>query len=112
MPKVASAWVMPALRPGTARIILPVLRTPALIVALPALAANAGELRFVTTGMSEGEALMKIGKPDSQSEDTGGGAKVAVKLWICLPAPGDSQTMTTIAIKNGKVEEVNRQVTQ
>ena len=84
----------------------------ALMVALPALGADAGERRFITSGMSEGEVLMKIGKPDSQSEDTGGGAKVAVKRWIYLPAPGDSQTMTTIVIKNGKVEEVNRKVTQ
>ena len=53
---------------------------------------------------------MKIGKPDSQSEDTGGGSKVTVKRWIYLPAQGDSQTMTTIVLKNGKVEEVNRQV--
>jgi hypothetical protein len=48
----------------------------ALTVALPTLAADAGERRFFTSGMSEGEVLMKIGKPDSQSEDTGGGAKV------------------------------------
>ena len=84
----------------------------ALIMALPVFAADAGERRFITSGMTEGEVLMKIGKPDSQSEDTGGGAKVAVKRWIYLPAPGDSQTMTTIVIKNGKVEEVNRKVTQ
>ena len=84
----------------------------ALMLALPALAADAGDRRFITSGMSEGEVLMKIGKPDAQSEDSGGGAKVAVKRWIYLPAPGDSQTMTTIVIKNGRVEEVNRKVTQ
>ena len=84
----------------------------ALMLALPALAADAGDRRFITSGMSEGEVLMKIGKPDSQSEDSGGGAKVTVKRWIYFPAPGDSQTMTTIVIKNGKVEEVNRKVTQ
>jgi len=84
----------------------------ALIMALPVFAADAGERRFITSGMTEGEVLMKIGKPDSQSEDSGGGAKVTVKRWIYFPAPGDSQTMTTIVIKNGKVEEVNRKVTQ
>ena len=81
-----------------------------LVVSSFALAADAGERRFITAGMSEGEVLMKIGKPDSQSEDTGGGSKVTVKRWIYLPAQGDSQTMTTIVLKNGKVEEVNRQV--
>ena len=81
-----------------------------LVVSSLALAVDAGERRFITAGMSEGEVLMKIGKPDSQSEDSGGGAKVTVKRWIYLPAQGDSQTMTTIVLKNGKVEEVNRQV--
>lgn len=75
-----------------------------------ALAADAGDRRFITTGMSEGEVLMKIGKPDSQSEDSGGGAKVSVRRWIYLPAAGDSQTITTIVMKDGKVERVDRQV--
>ena len=73
-------------------------------------AADAGDRRFITTGMSEGAVLMKIGRPDSQSEDTGGGAKEAVKRWIYLPAAGDSQTITTIVMKQGRVESVERQV--
>ena len=75
-------------------------------------AADAGDRRFIREGMSEGEVLLKIGKPDSQSEDTGGGAKVTEKRWIYLPTSGDSQTMTTIVLKNGKVMEVSRQVSR
>ena len=60
--------------------------------------------------MSEGEVLMKIGAPSSRSEDSGGGAKVVVQRWIYLPAAGDAQTITTIVMKNGKVEAVERQV--
>jgi len=81
-----------------------------LAVSAIAFAANAGDRRFITTGMSEGEVLMKIGTPDSKSEDSGGGAKVTVQRWIYMPTAGDSQTITTIVMKNGKVEQVDRQV--
>jgi len=77
-----------------------------------ALAADASERRFIREGMSEGEVLLKIGKPDSASDDTGGGAKVTEKRWIYLPASGDDRTMTTLVLRNGKVIEVNRKVTQ
>jgi len=53
---------------------------------------------------------MKIGKPDSESVDSGGGATVTVRRWIYLPASGDQQTTTTIVLQNGKVIEVTRQV--
>ena len=81
-----------------------------LVASTIAMAADAGARRFITTGMSEGEVLMKIGRPDSESEDSGGGAKESVKRWIYLPTAGDSQTITTIVMKKGKVEKVERQI--
>jgi Protein of unknown function (DUF2845) len=81
-------------------------------VTLNALAADAADRRFVREGMSEGEVIMKIGRPDSESVDSGGGAKVAVKRWMYFPTSGDSQTMTTITIRDGKVTEVSRQVSR
>ena len=75
-----------------------------------ALAADPAERKFIREGMSEGEVLMKIGKPDSESTDTGGGASTTVKRWIYFPVPGDQQTMTTIVIRNGSVVEVSRKV--
>ncbi len=77
-----------------------------------AFAADASERKFIRQGMSEGEVLMKIGKPDSESVDTGGGATVTVKRWIYLPASRDQQTMTTVVLQNGKVVEVNRQISR
>ena len=77
-----------------------------------ALAGDASERKFIREGMSEGEVLMKIGKPDSESVDTGGGATVTVKRWIYLPASGDQQTMTTVVLTNGKVTEVTRQISR
>jgi hypothetical protein len=80
------------------------------LVATTALAADAGDRRFIRDGMSEGEVLMKIGRPDSESEDSGGGAKVKEKRWVYFPAPGDSQTLTTITIREGKVQSVRREI--
>ena len=72
-------------------------------------AADASERRFIREGMSEGEVVMKIGRPDSESVDTGGGAKVTVKRWMYFPTSGDPQTVTTLTIREGKVVEVSRQ---
>ena len=63
-----------------------------LAVSAVALAANAGERCFITTGMSEREVLMKIGAPDSGSEDSGGEAKVTIRRWTHPSAAGDPQT--------------------
>jgi hypothetical protein len=75
-------------------------------------AADASERKFIREGMSEGEVLMKIGKPDSESIDSGGGALVTAKRWIYFPAYGDQQTMTTIVLKDGKVIAVDRTISR
>jgi len=77
-----------------------------------ALAADPSERRFIQEGMSEGEVLARIGKPDSESFDSGGGATETIKRWIYLPASGDEQTTTTIVLKNGKVIQVIRELTR
>lgn len=77
-----------------------------------ALAADANERKFIREGMSEGEVLVKIGKPDSESVDSGGGAKVVEKRWIYLPASGDAQTLTTVTLRAGKVVQVTRQISR
>lgn len=81
-------------------------------IAASAFAADASDRKFIREGMSEGEVMMKIGRPDSETVDSGGGAKVAVKRWMYFPTYGDAQTMTTITIREGKVVEVNRQVSR
>jgi hypothetical protein len=83
-----------------------------LAAASSAFAADIGERRFIREGMSEGEVLLKIGKPDMTSEDTGGGAQVTRKRWIYLPASGDSQTLTTVVLEKGKVVEVSREISR
>ncbi len=83
-----------------------------LVLAVNVASASDAERKFIREGMSEGEVLVKIGKPDSESVDSGGGARVVVKRWIYLPSPGDPQMVTTITIRDGKVAEVNRQMTR
>ena len=75
-------------------------------------AANASERRFIKEGMSEGEVIMKIGKPDSESTDSGGGANVTEKTLVYFPTSGDAQTLTTIKIRDGKVVEVSRKTSR
>jgi ribosomal protein S8E len=70
------------------------------------------ERKFICKGMSEGEVLSKIGNPDRESLDSGGGATETVKRWIYLPTEGDPQMVTTVVLKKGKVIEVTREVSR
>jgi hypothetical protein len=83
-----------------------------LLVGAMVFAASAKERRFVYVGMSEGEVLEKIGRPDSESFDTGEGARETVKRWIYLPAEDDPETITTVVLKNGKVIKVTREISR
>ena len=83
-----------------------------LLFASAAFAQSAKERRFISKGMTEGAVLEKIGKPDSESFDTGTEAKVIVKRWIYLPVPDDPETITTVVLKNGLVTEVTREISR
>ena len=82
-----------------------------MMAASSAFAADVSERKFIQEGMSEAEVLVKIGKPDSESVD-GGGTWVTVKRWIYLPTLGDSQTLTTITLREGKVINVEREISR
>jgi hypothetical protein len=71
---------------------------------------SASERRFISEGMSQGEVLTRIGAPDRESLDSGGGATETIMRWIYFPSPGDNQTTTTIVLKAGKVIEVVREI--
>jgi hypothetical protein len=67
---------------------------------------NAAERRFIHTGMSEAEVIMRIGRPDVQSKGRGKSGR----SWAYLPAAGDPDTMTTLTIAGGTVVDVERRV--
>ena len=67
---------------------------------------NAAERRFIHTGMSEAEVIMRIGRPDVDSK----GKAKSGRRWAYLPATGDPDTMTTLTIAGGTVVDVERKV--
>jgi hypothetical protein len=66
---------------------------------------RAGERKFVRSGMSEGEVLRRLGRPDVTSGDRRSGRR-----WAYLPRPGDPDTMTTLTLQGGNVVDVGRKV--
>ncbi|HMN76965.1 MAG TPA: hypothetical protein PKC97_12925 [Burkholderiaceae bacterium] len=81
-------------------------------LSIPVLAADASERKFIGKGMTESEVLVRIGKPDNESEISGGGAKIVEKVWTYFPHDDDKQTMTTITIKSGRVVAVERTISR
>ena len=68
---------------------------------------RANERRNLRVGMTEGEILARVGKPDLKGA---GEARKASARWTYLPATGDPQTVTTVALEKGKVIAVDRTV--
>jgi hypothetical protein len=75
-------------------------------VAQRAKGGNAADRRFIRAGMSEGEVIMRIGRPDFQTKGHGKGGQ----RWSYLPATGDADTVTSLTLAGGKVVEVERRV--
>ena len=69
---------------------------------------NPADRRFIRTGMSEGEVVVRIGRPDVRTKGNGKGGQ----RWSYLPVAGDADTMTTVTFAAGKVVEVERRVTR
>ncbi len=89
------------------------------IASISAFANTPSERRFIDKGMTEGEVIMKIGKPDHKSTGSrysgkkrGAGNHSSQKQWTYMPTEGDSQTITTITIASGKVVDVDRKISR
>jgi len=74
--------------------------------ALRAKGGDAANRRFIRAGMSEGEVIMRIGRPDFQTKGHG----KTGQRWSYFPAAGDADTVTTITLTGGKVVDVERRV--
>jgi hypothetical protein len=79
---------------------------------------NAGERRFLVTGMTEGEVRRKIGPPDSVVRRTSTTTGKAVRnssnpvQWVYNPADDDPQTTTTLTFRGNVVVHIDRKVTR
>ena len=66
---------------------------------------NAAERKFLFPGISEGEVVARVGRPDMS---TGSGRKTS--RWTYMPAPDDPSTITTLTFQFGRLIEVERKV--
>ncbi len=66
---------------------------------------NAAERKFLFPGISEGDVVARVGRPDMS---TGSGRKAT--RWTYLPAPEDPATITTLTFQFGRLVEVERKV--
>ena len=77
---------------------------------------NAGERRFIRTGMSAAEVRRRIGAPDHienhSTSSTNRPSRDARRQWVYLPADDDPQTTTTLTVKTGMVLHVDRKITR
>lgn len=64
------------------------------------------ERRHAHTGMSEGEVMARLGRPDV----TASGGRKGKNRWTYLPAPGDPDTVTTLYMDHGAVVDIERKL--
>jgi len=71
----------------------------------PERSGNASERKFLVPGISEGEVVARIGRPDMTS---GNGRKTL--RWTYMPVPEDPGTITTLTFEMGRLVQVERKV--
>lgn len=75
-----------------------------------ALAADAGERKFIRKGMGEGEVVLKIGQPDHEALTRAARGQPEEKTWTYFPHPRDAQTLTILRFQSGRVAEIERKI--
>lgn len=75
-----------------------------------ALAADAGERKFIRKGMGEGEVVLKIGKPDHEAIYRSTRGAPEEKTWTYFPHARDPQTLTILTFHSGLVTKIDRKI--
>jgi len=85
-----------------------------LLASVVALAQDARERGFIRRGMSEGEVLVRVGKPDHESVVANNALRglPEEKTWTYFPHPQDTDTLTVITFRSGLVVEVERKISR
>lgn len=81
-----------------------------LLASASALAADAGERKFIRKGMGEGEVVLKIGQPDHEALLRAVRGQPEEKTWTYFPNARDPQTLTIVRFHAGRVAEVERKI--
>lgn len=91
-------------------LVLPLL----LVASFVAFAQDARERGFIRKGMSEGEVLARIGKPDHESVVANNALRglPEEKSWSYFPHPQDPDTLTVITFRSGAVVEIERKISR
>ena len=86
---------------------------PVFLIALAsvsALAADARARAFTWKGMGEGEAVLKIGKPDHEAFHRDVRGEPEEKTWTYFPHARDPQTVTILRFHSGLVTDIHRKI--
>jgi len=88
---------------------------PLLLVACSvAVAQDARERGFLRRGMSEGEVMVRVGKPDHESMVANNALRglPEEKTWTYFPHPQDPDTLTVVTFRSGLVVEIERKISR
>jgi hypothetical protein len=84
----------------------------AAVTAPLALALDARDRGFIRKGMTEGEVVLKIGKPDHEAFARNVRGEPEEKLWTYFPHYRDPQTITILTLRSGVVAEIERKISR
>lgn len=73
---------------------------------------DARDRGFLSTGMAEGEVVLKIGKPDHEAVVASAKGRPEEKTWTYFPHFRDAQTLTVVTFKGGVVTKVERKISR
>jgi hypothetical protein len=67
---------------------------------------------FLGKGISEGEVVLKIGKPDHEALVASVKGQPEEKTWTYFPHYRDPQTLTIITLRGGVVTNIERKISR
>jgi hypothetical protein len=73
---------------------------------------DARERSNIRWGMTEGEVLYWIGRPDHEAVASNATGQPVIKTWTYLPHYRDPQTITIITLRTGIVESIERKISR
>ena len=80
------------------------------VASVHAAAADARERGFLRQGMTEGEVLFRVGKPDHEAVVSDVRGQPEEKTWTWFPHPRDPQTLTIVTLRAGVVSNIERKI--
>ena len=76
-------------------------------------AHDARERGFIRMGMTEGEVLVRVGKPDHEARTVGRTrVRDEEKTWTYFPHEQDPDTLTVITFRAGAVVDIERKISR